>query len=393
MLSQPNTKSVILVDSTHRDRGIDPLCSEFTTFVSRDGTNNSINCSDRVGIGYPLHGDLTCTYVENDSQLGTYIDMALPTFIDNIVNITPYYDKYVEAFHATTLVSKGAVKCKGAYEDSGVLTVFLESNFDSNVDDSTDAFYIRQLAPTPKFRFLAQTTAINLRAITIVGGSSVDDFYRGMYLTNLMDSLYDTYIIETYNGTTKVATINTGFVSSVVANDICEIYSVKSNFEGLSTSGSSLTKGVVNHVVNLDWVRIPKFKMFTDSTVDDGDDYTSYNPLVNSYPHLLVEFRNTAQGVNNIQSNDNQSRVAQFICTAEDTNVTSGSFLTLKGTKPCIIPFSQTEPIRFSIKLPNGCPLDFPKRYDYRGTLAYEPSIETQVSAQFSLERIIADRY
>lgn len=400
-LAPTDVKSFIFLDSKTRNRSVDPLPSQFTVSMNQqsDGSAN-INVPDRVGIGYPIFCDpATAEYVgvfiPRTIEAVPYIKTpVIPANADFLVTDTDFFDKYVEYFDPSTLLTLGTANCEGIYYDSvsNFTYIFIDRML-SNISSPTmnKAVAVRQYGTNPIFRFLSSGTASGSTTITIIGGSSTNNSYVGYYITDLNANIYHTYTIIAYNGTTNVATLQTPLQDTFTSGDIVEIYQVQSNVNPLSNIGSSSMKSSpVNHEISLEWIRVPKFLLYTDEQNAEDGAYTSYNPFINSYSHVVVEFRNfTNPTTHAIQSNDTITNTATFACPAVDTSTTTGSFITLRNSTPCIIKFSPVEPIRFSIALPNGVPLEFPTRYDGFECPASSPYIDAQITALFHIKRLL----
>ena len=367
----------LLIDSSYRDRAQFPYPSSFDVTIKGPVTYYS----DPVGIGFPIYAD---TGSSTGYTGGTPGYLSLSTGIP----ITYFEDRmlgqYVEVINRSTLAVKGYSTVLG-FTSGGPPTTGIYTSTPISNTASGDGIFIRQIKQAPANRFLSSgPLATGTTSITIPSGS----VSTGSYLANIAGmSNLQPQVYRITNVTGSTATISPGLKSNANTNDIIEIYNTQDNEFGLTAPGGiSNRTSAVNHEIKLEWLRFPRHPLFVNEVVTGS---ISLPITVSNYSYLIVEFKNRNEGSSNvIQSNNNNIKRAQFIVPVEDNSTNIGQFYTLRSSAVITMKYNPSEPIHFSVYLPNGLPIRFDPNDELGSTLSL-PNPDMQISALFSIKRVL----
>ena len=257
----------------------------------------------------------------------------------------------------------------------------------SDVGSEADNYSIRRLNPVLCTTVGAAPTTTQ---ILITGGSTQDNFYKGMFIRltpsnynyNLTPPFGEILRIKSYVGSTQVATLNTGFSSAPTAGNRIEILPFSyDNLNPFNYTGSLVSQQeMVCYEIELLNLVLPNDTL----AVGDGG-------RIAFYPYIYVEISNvSAPGArlkNTIYSNNPNSTNMIFRVPIDDipTPILS-PFIKVDGDGMVqTIKFKPNDTLFFSVRLANG--------QIYQTTLPEPsppapPNPRAQISAMFSMRRL-----
>lgn len=371
----------IFIDSTYRNRLNYPLPSDFVS-VNKPVTDRP---NDPVGNGFILYKDVVGVLGYTPGTPG-YVELA--TGIPNTSFENRFLNQYIEIVNQVApfnTIARSVVI--GFSTGTPITNLFVNSPLLGIA--AGNLVFIRQFTANPFYRFVALGTAIGINTITIVGGLPDDDAYMGMYIRDV-SILGTSYYISAYTGATTVATIAPAVIgTAITVGDMLEIYATRENEPGMTNPGSMFAKtNMVNHEVQLEWIRIPRHPLFVNEVTHPPAGILSMPKTINQFAYLMVMFHNLNNGSRGvIQTNaPNVRDNAQFIVPVEDLSNDVGKFFTMHSARAITIKFNPSEPIRFGLYLPDGTPVRFDPD-DETGASLMIANPDLQISALFTVRR------
>lgn len=245
---------------------------------------------------------------------------------------------------------------------------------------STHNYSLRSIAPCLYGNIVSAT----ILSITLPATASVkNNFYRKLHIRMTSGATKnETTLITTYDGATKVATINKPLSSIPLAGDSFEILPFSyDNATPFVYSGSMVSQQEeVCYEIELMNLILP------NKTID-----TAFGSRIAYYPYLYVEFVNvsgSSAGVKNIIYSNNPNSVRMLFRAAVDdvSNPLTTRFVKIDGDGMVqTIKFKPNDTLKFSVRFPNG------ELYKTILEEYYSPSTpnpEAQISACFALKRL-----
>jgi len=258
---------------------------------------------------------------------------------------------------------------------------------------------VGQTALITKYLYLSTTFAspdpASTSAFTLTSGSSVDSYYVGGYLIDLLGNLY---LVLTYNGTTKSGTISGSFDPAVLAGTSANMRSAfvspafasltnlrlellpftRDNYVPISYSGSmDSQQNNVCYEIELINLTLPNRILAT-----------GYGSRVSFYPYMYVEFYNLSSRDRNIiySNNPNSTKMLFRVPIDDIPNLIASSFIKL-DSDCCVqtVKFKPNDTMHFSVRLGNGELFKTVLEEDFSPS---EPNPLIQVSAIFSIKRL-----
>jgi len=336
-----------------------------SSFGSSFAVGDTVTISDGTNIVAPLTNPLV--FVPNGERGENAYNMYL--LYDETVGDSRPISGYSAETHLLTLDTSG-----------GAVTGWA----------NTDCFSIRKILPilrgvTPAGPPNNTTTTVLLP----VTASSVDNFYVGDYLRvsgiTIPASAPDNEMrqIKAYDGTTRVATLVSGF-SAIPANgtDIVEILKFShDNYNSFDYTGSTVSQSnSVCYEIELINLTLPN----TTLNVGQGG-----KPIF--YPFFYVKFDGVSASdgktSGTIYSNNPNSKKALFKASSDDnTNFLTSPFIKLDsdGMKQTV-KFKPNDTLHFAVYLPNG---DIFKTVEIDTSAPVAPNRLLQITALFSIRRL-----
>jgi len=363
-MSSSNINKYIDIDSTYRDRNLYPLQSDFVIPVNFQAKAHSVfTASDPVFIEFPYEINKTAT--PNGVLTNTFVLDATFLSIDNIYSNSYFENNSLSLTPSWHLITSyvGSTRTATLATNTNVLLGSLVS-IRKQLPDVRDALVAGSTILTINLGVLASPTTnyagYIIRFITIGGVGSTD--YR---------------IIKSYNGSTKVATLQIPLAVAPIAGDIYEILPFNyDNYTTLFYSGTYVMTQPVCYAIELLYLTIP------NTLVLNGN-----RGNLDSYPYFYVKLYNENKNSSNhiLYSNNPNTEFATFKIPMTLT-LSREKFFTLRDSK-CVqvIKFQPEQAIRFTVTLPNGEPIQF-QTPDYLSP--NEPNPYLQLSASFSIRRI-----
>jgi len=347
----------LLIDSTYRNRSLNPHASNFIV--------NTLTSSTREGV---LRGAVIFTDV-----VDTYTVLTTPTnsiailMITGITSefITQYIGAYVEVL-SSAYVPRGSSIISGVSAD--FKTLYLKTAITGTIN--TDIVLIRQLSDKalqliPPAAYVAGTTDI------AVSGSNSS--YIGCYIRNIT-SIANPYSKIVAFTAPNIITIYPAL--SVTANYPLEIYRKVEMEGGIKVVREERTK---LYEIKLDWIKIPRHSLFINET-------NNYEHTINNYPYIGVELSGKNHRTSELVTNNITLSSSQFIVPITDTSTGVGKFYTFYGSSSIITALSVHQTIHFTVLLPDGTnPIFDP---DDEANILHVPNPDLQISALFTLKEI-----
>jgi hypothetical protein len=328
------SKRYIDLNSTYRNRKAYPNVCDFVVEMNPILLQSSSNAQDPVLLAFPfetnqLQGGSTFTQIVLSVEASNILDY----YVGNWIEINGFF-RQVTNYDPTLKVATVSPGFPVAYPALTIYTIRYE---------------------LPALRDFTGGVAANTNQIVLnAGASSVDDFYKNMWVFvpgPTPTSSYQWFRILAYNGTTKVATVSGNFAAIIGAGVVFEILRFSyDNVKALKYFGTDTgTNNPVCYTLNLVNLIVPNLP------IEDG-----YHGTLQNYPFLYVAiFSEKGYTYNNVLiSNTPASDYALFkvpISYLQDTD-----FLTLgyAGMAP-IASFRVNDDLRLRILLPNGEVLKF----------------------------------
>lgn len=352
--------SYILIDSTYRDRNLNPRPTDITLYSS---SSNSSIIIDPVCLGYPIY-----PFLYTDTKL-TGLTSSSTVIIGNSDNVyinnfyTGYFleiPKSVSTYYST--FSK-IISYNGSTK-TFTLETPLPNGFFANV-----SYRIRK--EMPLIQFVASSTQTLTNEILLPVSNSFT--YNKLSHYKLLSPNGDLYKIVNYNSITKTLIINEKI--SYTINQLFEIIYV--NYDNFVSFDWSINQIVFNQPICYDISLI-------NVTIPNVEILSGYGGTLINYPYIWIAFEPiNSYSCDNFYTNIPTTRNKLFKAIISDTSaLLSSSFLKLTGSGMVhsmkLIPNGS---YRFSIYLPN----DEVLIYQSDNILYREPNPLLQVSATFSI--------
>jgi hypothetical protein len=246
------------------------------------------------------------------------------------------------------------------------------------------------VAPTPTTAAIpASPTTTTIQLDPNIGGnpaSNVNNAYVGSYLyitppPNVINSgnIMGYYsLITQYDGINHIATLSSPLIITPAVGSEVLISQYTRDNSGTLIHNTVFGNNPMCHNVSLIYLSIPNVPL--SNTLANGGN-------ISSYPYVYVRFENefnssTSDGL--ISSNNSKAYYSQFKIPVPGFNP-SDTFVHFRDSRMSqTIKFRGDQPIRFSVMLPNGDPLQFivPDT-----SSPYEPNPFLQVSATFQIDK------
>lgn len=256
----------------------------------------------------------------------------------------------------------------------------------SKAVDVGDPYVIKGVDDTTQWAFTSPTTS----TFVLTGGSSVDDFYNGMFVrirdttlpTNGADdytSVYNEFLrITDYVGSTRTATLSGNFTAAPnTTNNRLEILGWDENFRGLIYRGRPTTQQIC-YEMEMNSLILPT------ANVIRNPDLSSEVITVTQFPYLMVEFysHNDRPHHSIITNNPHTGRVVFIVPIDVRSTNSDGAFTYVRSDMVQTIKFKPGDAISFRILTPEGKILTYATS-DYFSP--YPPVWYRQIKALFRL--------
>jgi hypothetical protein len=379
------------IDSSYRDRLSYPEVGEFVIPVnSRCFVSSPYNAVDPVILSFPYDTGLATAFAIN-AVLGT-LEVTLGASSSDIVNF--YNGNYIQigTFYAKILIYNSTTK-----------VIVTDKVYPGPLPVPPTQYTIRYQLPTQLAGNAYQDTTAALSAdkihITLgAAASNIDNAYTGQYLfllppVTLLPWLkdnptfaYQWALILSYNGTTKVATIQTPFLIPPPIGTVYEILRFSyDNFRSLKYYGTEIFNNPSCCNVSLTNLVIPSYLPVSNTNAG----------YITDYPYVWVSVYSDKASTYHqpIISNSPASTEALFKCVIGQLQPTK--YLSLSSvTNGQSVYFKQNDNLQVKILLPNGEPVKFlPSLYTlYTGTFTFYPGLgfpippDPQAQIQITLE-------
>jgi hypothetical protein len=256
-----------------------------------------------------------------------------------------------------------------------------------------------QTALITKYLYLSTTftspAPASTSAFTLSAGSSVDGYYVGGYLVDLLGNLY---LVLTYNGTTKSGTISGTFDVAVLAGTSANMRSafVSPSFASVSGINLELLPFTRDNYVPISYSGSMDSQQnnvcyeveLINLTLPNRILATGYGSRVSFYPYMYVEFYNLSSRDRNIlySNNPNATKMLFRVPIDDIPNLVTSSFIKL-DSDCCVqtVKFKPNDTMHFSVRLGNGELFKTVLEEDFAPS---EPNPLIQVSAIFSIKRL-----
>jgi len=363
-MSSSTINKYIDIDSTYRDRNLYPLQTDFVIPVNFQAKAHSVfNASDPVFLEYPYEINKTATPIAVPTNAFT-LDATFLS-IDNVYSNSYFENNSLALTPSWHLITSyvGSTRIATLANNTTVLAGSLVS-IRKRLPDVRDALVAGSTITTINLGGIASQTTnyagYIIRFVTIGGVASTE--YR---------------IIKSYNGSTRVATLQLPLSVAPIAGDIYELLPYNyDNFNTLLYSGTYVLTQPVCYAIELLYLTIP------NTLVLNGN-----RGNLDSYPYFYVKLYNENKNISNhiLYSNNPNTEFATFKIPMTLT-LSREKFFTLRDSK-CVqvMKFQPDQSIRFIVTLPNGEPIQF-QTPDYLSP--NEPNPYLQISASFSIRRI-----
>jgi hypothetical protein len=232
-------------------------------------------------------------------------------------------------------------------------------------------------------------------AFTLTSGSSVDSYYVGGYLIDLLGNLY---LVLTYNGTTKSGTVSGSFDPAVLVGTSANMRSafVSPAFASISSIRLELLSFTRDNYVPISYSGSMDSQQnnvcyeieLINLTLPNRILATGYGSRVSFYPYMYVEFYNLSSRDRNIiySNNPNSTKMLFRVPIDDIPNLIASSFIKL-DSDCCVqtVKFKPNDTMHFSVRLGNGELFKTVLEEDFSPS---EPNPLIQVSAIFSIKRL-----
>ena len=359
-----NIERTLEIDSTYRNRKINPLASDFDIpFYFGAYPPSILTSQDPISLSFPS---------EQNLSFGAYPGVATTT-VTLATSAIPYDDNYNNYYIENDCNTIG-----GAHGYSLILSYDGATRIATlqTAITPTNNYNIRREIPEFRSSFGAGSTTTQLN----LGGaaSTVDNFYVNCYVRIFSGGAAFQYgIITSYVGATRIATIRFPLTAAPAAGDDFEICRfTKDNFSPLIYQNTMVNQPV-SYEIRLVSLVVPhvEFK-------------NGYRGFVENYPYLYVKLfnKNYNPGQTILITNNPNAKEAIFRCPATDISSTSQSFYTLYYNDTIqTITFKPDDSLHFSVCFPNGEPIET-LFSDYESPSL--PNGFLQFSATFAIKRL-----
>jgi len=358
------------IDSTFRDRITYPKPGDFVVQVGGAPKTTYQTASDPVLLAFPYETDLL-------SGGSTLTQIALSVVASTIVN-----------FYAGSVIDiAGEFRTVTAYDNTAQIATVDPPM--SVAYPALTPYYIRKQYPVALAGGAYQdvTLVVNPTPTSIQLGalaSSLNDIYvnKFVFFPDPLPSNFKWRRITSYNGATKIATLDKAFTAPIAIGTVYQIIEFSyDNARPLVFNGTELVQNPVNQKISLLNLIVPTAKILG-----------GYGGTLENYPFVYVTLYSEKGNtwLSPVESNNPTSRKALFKVPV--TFLPNASWLTLQGSfMSHIIQFRENDNLHFSVFLPNGDILDFYPSSTYTYFQSYKFPVVAdpgnQIQAVFEVTR------
>jgi hypothetical protein len=409
--SSKMTTRYIDIDSSYRNRLQYPNVGDFEISMNTKGGNvDAFNAEDPVSLSFPYDTGLLGAATTTVTFFGiTFIQFTLGASSRNQIDF--YIGNYINFPYFAGGVPATNFYLQILYYDTTTKRILCLANPDpyggGPYPTLNEPYFIRYNLPNPLsanvYSGLTNASASSLQINLGPSASSVNNIYKGKflfippygagattilpYLTNDTRYAYQFSVIDSYNGTTKIATLKNSLMTVPPAGTQYEILDFNyDNFRSLKYVGTEVFNNARCYDIVLTNIQVPTFLPLSNTNGGYITDYpyvwvALYSQTSNSYQQTVI-------------SSAPASRKALFKCAALATQPTKYFNLSpMIGEQT--VPFRINDDLHFQILLPNGEPLSFSPAYYtfFSGSFTYFPGLgfptpadpQTNVQASFAL--------
>ena len=333
------------IDSTYRNRNLYPNPNSFIIPINYpDRSSNSSSSKDAISVGIPYTGstlpvgsNVTGTSTINTIQLDTNEPIIDNYYINEILQLSQFPNNFY-----TITSYDGTLK---------IATV--TPNFPSN-PTLGQVYYTR--GAIPFFQGNVNTSAITPTYTTFALNSSASNdsnLYVNSYIYfNSGTNANLSRLITSYNGITKVVTVNAPLPNIPANNDKIDLNSfTRDNASTLIYSNNiSNSNGNNYYELELMWLSVP------NKLISSG-----YGGKLDAYPYIYVELYNAGNQLSNqVMYSNNPNSINALFKVPVNEYFGDTYFLTLKDCKQKqTIQFKPDQDLIFNLKLPDGQLIEF----------------------------------
>lgn len=383
--SNERVKKYLDINSTNRNRNTNPLQSDFVIPFSSGGQKGNVfDSMDPVVLGVPYETGTIITGTTGGVVLAIPPASTLTNFyVNNVIEVTfgnaPQFRKII-AYSGAGLAITGAATVDPAFTSTPTVGA---------------AYNIRKAFPIATGAFQAGSTTISA-ILSSTSASSTNDEYKGKFL-RIRNSVYSNLFGQikliakptytgpgfnpqfAYNGSTKVAFLNSSLPTGPASGDTYEILEYSyDNLVPLIYSGSSIFGQAICYRIRLLNIVLP------NQTLNVG-----YGGTIDRYPYLYVRLysdsmKNSEQA---LYSNNPYSKSALFKVMIRPTDYSGATqFVAFEGPgETQTIKFKPNDSLHFTVTLPNGELINYVTP-DNSSPLFPNPLL--QISTLFEIERL-----
>jgi len=358
------------IDSTYRDRITYPKPGDFVLPVNTILKNSPATAFDPIVLSFPyetdsLSGGSTFTQIALSATSSTIVNF----YVNSVININGEF-RTIVSYDATTQVATVAPPLAALYP-------------------ALTPYWIRKRYPVPFGSGVYEEALVvptpNIFSVILgAAASSVDGYYVNKYIffpdPNPVNFIWRR--ITTYNGTTKLATLDKPLAAIIPALTTYQILDFSyDNARPLNYVGTEIFNNPVCEKIRLVNLIVPNAK------VRGG-----YGGTLQSYPFVYVSVYSDKGSTWNspIESNNPVSQKSLFKVPV--TFLANTTWLTLQGSfMTQNVSFRENDSLHFTVYLPTGDVLDFYPNNQYTYFESYKfpviPDPGNQIQAVFEVVR------